>query len=60
MEVLILREPWRDLFSDKEREVAIARLQTYSYVFDHGEITMITENNKANYMKVMFGETSSE
>lgn len=38
MESLVLREPWRQMFSDKEREVAVARLQTYRYEFDHGEI----------------------
>lgn len=38
MESLVLRVPWRQLFSDKERAVALARLQTYRYAFDHGEV----------------------
>lgn len=38
MESLILREPWRKLFSDKEKEVAVARLKTFGYKFDHGEV----------------------
>ena len=42
MESLILREPWRLLFTPKEKEVAIARLKIFGYKFDHGEITDIT------------------
>ena len=38
MEALVLREPWRQLFTQKEREVAIARLKTFSYQFDHKEV----------------------
>lgn len=38
MESLILRDPWRHLFTDKEKEVAIARLKTFGYEFDHGEV----------------------
>ena len=42
MESLILREPWIHLFTGKEKEVAIARLKTFGYEFDHGEIFELT------------------
>lgn len=34
----ILHRPWNRLFTKKEKEVAIARLKTFGYEFDHGEI----------------------
>jgi hypothetical protein len=38
MESLILREPWRDLFSKEELDKAITRLKDLKYPFEHGEI----------------------
>lgn len=38
MESLILHRPWNRLFTKKKKEVAIARLKTFGYEFDHGEI----------------------
>ncbi|MBU5614470.1 hypothetical protein [Geomonas azotofigens] len=37
MESLVLRDPWWHLFTEKEKEVAVARLKTFKYTFDHGE-----------------------
>ena len=37
MESLVLRDPWRHLFTTKEKEIAVTRLKTFKYAFDHGE-----------------------
>ena len=45
MESLILREPWNSLFTRKEKEVSIARLKTFGYKFDHGELIDLTDED---------------
>lgn len=38
MEALVLREPWRQLFTKEELEKAKERLTSLGYKFDHDEI----------------------
>jgi hypothetical protein len=38
VEALILREPWRALFSDAEHQIARRRLADSGYDFSNGEV----------------------